>query len=135
MRSSEPRSSRSILDSTTTSSSTVRRAEVSAAFTAEPYDGMDFLPYFGDVIVELPDLQYLVTVDEEELWYDDRIFRFENLVSSGEGRRFRSRCRLATPPTWRCCTGVVHVGHDEQAQRSSMHAMTFDSSEPEASRS
>ena len=25
---------------------------------------------------------------EQELWYDDRIFRFEDLVSSGEGRRF-----------------------------------------------
>ena len=66
----------------------LRHAEVSAAFTAEQYDGIDFLQYFEDVIVELPDLQYLVTVGEEELWYDDRIFRFEDLVSSGEGRRF-----------------------------------------------
>jgi fatty-acyl-CoA synthase len=65
----------------------LRHAEVSAAFTAEQYDGIDFLQYFEDVIVELPDLQYLVTVGEEELWYDDRIFRFEDLVSSGEGRR------------------------------------------------
>ena len=66
----------------------LRHAEVSAAFTAEQYDGIDFLQYFEDVIVELPDLQYLVTVGEEELWSDDRIFRFEDLVSSGEGRRF-----------------------------------------------
>ena len=65
----------------------LRHAEVSAAFTAEQYDGIDFLQYFEDVIVELPDLQYLVTVGEEELWYDDRIFRLEDLVSSGEGRR------------------------------------------------
>jgi fatty-acyl-CoA synthase len=66
----------------------LRHAEVSAAFTAEQYDGIDFLQYFEDVIAELPDLQYLVTVGEEELWYDDRIFRFDDLVSSGEGRRF-----------------------------------------------
>jgi len=26
-------------------------------------------------------------VGDEELWYDDRIFRFEDLVSSGEGRQ------------------------------------------------
>ena len=65
----------------------LRHAEVSAAFTAEQYDGIDFLQYFEDVIAELPDLQYLVTVGDEELWYDDRIFRFEDLVSSGEGRR------------------------------------------------
>ena len=66
----------------------LRHAEVSAAFTAEQYDGIDFLQYFEDVIAELPDLQYLVTVGEEELWYDDRIFRFDDLVSSGEGRWF-----------------------------------------------
>jgi len=42
---------------------------------------------FEDVWPELPDLQYLVTVGDEELWYDDRIFRFEDLVSSGEGRQ------------------------------------------------
>ena len=64
----------------------LRHAEVSAAFTAEQYDGIDFLQYFEDVIVELPDLRYLVTVGEEELWYDERIFTFEDLVSSGEGR-------------------------------------------------
>jgi fatty-acyl-CoA synthase len=66
----------------------LRHAEVSAAFTAEQYDGIDFLQYFEDVIAELPDLRYLVTVGEEELWYDERIFRFEDLVSSGEGRRY-----------------------------------------------
>jgi fatty-acyl-CoA synthase len=66
----------------------LRHAEVSAAVTAELYDGIDFLQYFEDVIPELPDLQYLVTVGDEELWYDDRIFRFEDLVSSGEGRSY-----------------------------------------------
>jgi fatty-acyl-CoA synthase len=65
-----------------------RHAEVSAACAAEQYDGIDFLQYFEDVITELPDRQYLVTVGEEELWYDDRIFRLEDLVSSGEGRRY-----------------------------------------------
>src|SRR5689334_9732610 len=65
----------------------LRHAEASAAFTAEQYDGIDFLQYFEDVTAELPDLQYLVTVGDEDLWYDDRIFRFEDLVSSGEGRR------------------------------------------------
>jgi fatty-acyl-CoA synthase len=68
----------------------LRHAEVSAAITVEQYDGIDFLQYFEDVIAELPDLQYLVTVGDEELWYDDRIFRFEDLVSSGEGRPYRA---------------------------------------------
>ena len=64
----------------------LRHAEVSAAVTTEQYDGIDYLQLFEDVIAELPDLQYLVTVGKEELWYDDRIFQFEDLVSSGEGR-------------------------------------------------
>lgn len=66
----------------------LRHAEASAAFTVEQYDGIDFLQYFEEVWAELPDLRYLVTVGKEEMWYDDRIFRFEDLVSSGEGRRF-----------------------------------------------
>ena len=66
----------------------LRHAEVSAAFAAEQYDGIDFSYCVEDVVAELPDLRYLVTVGEEELWYDDRIFRFEDLVSSGEGRPY-----------------------------------------------
>ena len=64
----------------------LRHAEVSAACAAERYDGIDFLYCVEDVVAELPDLRYQVTVGEEELWYDDRFFRFEDLVASGEGR-------------------------------------------------
>src|SRR5687768_12807113 len=66
----------------------LRHAEVSAAFTVERFAGIDYLSTFEDLIAELPDLQYVITVGEEELWYDDRIFQFEDLVSSGEGRPF-----------------------------------------------
>jgi fatty-acyl-CoA synthase len=64
----------------------LRHAEASVAFTVERYDGVDYLQMFEDIIAELPDLQYLITVGVEELWYDDRIFQFEDLLSSGEGR-------------------------------------------------
>ena len=64
----------------------LRHAEVALAVTVERHAGIDFLEVFEDLIAELPDLQYLVTVGREELWYDDRIFQFEDLVSSGEGR-------------------------------------------------
>ncbi|HEX2779182.1 MAG TPA: AMP-binding protein, partial [Gemmatimonadaceae bacterium] len=64
----------------------LRHAEVSVAVTAERFRDTDYLQLFEDLIAELPDLQYVVTVGEEELWYDDRIFQFEDLVSSGEGR-------------------------------------------------
>ena len=64
----------------------LRHAEVSVAITAERFRDTDYLQIFEDLIAELPDLQYVVTVGQEELWYDDRIFQFEDLVSSGEGR-------------------------------------------------
>ncbi|HJR62933.1 MAG TPA: class I adenylate-forming enzyme family protein [Gemmatimonadaceae bacterium] len=68
----------------------LRHAEASVAFTVERHDGVDYLQLFEDIIAELPDLQYLITVGEEELWYDDRIFQFEDLLSSGEGRELPS---------------------------------------------
>ena len=64
----------------------LRHAEVSVVVAAERHGGIDYLQIFEDIIPELPDLLYLVTVGEEELWYDDRIFQFEDLTSSGDGR-------------------------------------------------
>ena len=66
----------------------LRHAEVSAVVTAERHGDLDYLEVFEDLIAELPDLQYLVTVGKEELWYDDRMFQFEDLLSKGEGRAF-----------------------------------------------
>src|SRR5574340_992527 len=66
----------------------LRHAEVSVVFSADRHGGVDYLQMFEDIIAELPDLQYLVTVGEEELWYDDRIFRFEDLLSKGDGREY-----------------------------------------------
>jgi fatty-acyl-CoA synthase len=64
----------------------LRHAEVSCVVTAERHNGVDYLQLFEQLLTELPDLQYLVTVGDEELWYDDRIFQFEDLLSKGAGR-------------------------------------------------
>jgi fatty-acyl-CoA synthase len=64
----------------------LRHAEVSCAVTVERWEDQDYLETFEDLLAELPDLQYLVTVGKEDLWYDDRIFQFEDLVSGGDGR-------------------------------------------------
>ncbi|MGH7539808.1 MAG: class I adenylate-forming enzyme family protein, partial [Gemmatimonadota bacterium] len=66
----------------------LRNSEATVAVTAERLDGVDYLQLYESLLIELPDLQYLVTVGEEDLWYDDRIFQFEDLVSSGRGREF-----------------------------------------------
>jgi fatty-acyl-CoA synthase len=69
---------------------TLRHSEAVAAITAETLGDVDFLQLFEDLLVQLPDLQYLITVGEEDLWYDDRIFQFEDLLSAGGGRDYET---------------------------------------------
>ena len=67
---------------------TLRHSEAVAAITAETFEDLDFLHLFEDLLVQLPALQYLITVGEEDLWYDDRVFQFEDLLSAGGGRDY-----------------------------------------------
>jgi fatty-acyl-CoA synthase len=66
----------------------LRHSESVAVVTAENWEGTDYLARFEQYLGVLPDLQYVVSVGEEDLWYDDRIHQFEDLVSSGEGRAY-----------------------------------------------
>ncbi|MDR0786726.1 MAG: AMP-binding protein [Gemmatimonadota bacterium] len=64
----------------------LRHSEAVVCVTAEAWEGVDYLSRFEGFLHVLPDLQYILAVGEEDLWYDDRIYQFEDLVSSGEGR-------------------------------------------------
>jgi fatty-acyl-CoA synthase len=64
----------------------LRHSEATVVVSAEDFGGVDYLQLFEGFLTSLPDLQYVVTVGEEDLWYDDRIYQFEDLLSSGEGR-------------------------------------------------
>jgi fatty-acyl-CoA synthase len=64
----------------------LRHSEAAVVISAENFGGTDYLQLFEGFLTSLPDLQYLVTVGEADLWYDDRIYQFEDLVSSGAGR-------------------------------------------------
>jgi fatty-acyl-CoA synthase len=66
----------------------LRHSEAVAAVTVETYDEVEFLELFEELMPQLPELQYLVTVGDEELWYDDRIFQWEDLISAGQGRDY-----------------------------------------------
>ncbi len=70
---------------------TLRHSEAVAAITAESLGDLDFLQLFEDLLIQLPDLQYLITVGDEDLWYDDRIFQFEDLLSAGGGRDYAAQ--------------------------------------------
>jgi fatty-acyl-CoA synthase len=67
----------------------LRHSEAAVVVTAETWQGVDYLARFEGYFSVLPDLQYVVSVGEEDLWYDDRVYQFEDLVSSGEGREFK----------------------------------------------
>jgi fatty-acyl-CoA synthase len=64
----------------------LRHSETSVVVCAENFNDTDYLQLFEGFLTTLPDLRYLVTVGEEDLWHDDRIYQFEDLLSSGEGR-------------------------------------------------
>ncbi len=61
----------------------LRHAEASLAVAVESLGEMDYLEVFDELITELPDLQYLVLAGQEDFWYDDRVFRFSNLLRRG----------------------------------------------------
>jgi fatty-acyl-CoA synthase len=73
----------------------LRHSEAVAAVTIERLAGVDYLQRFEELMASLPELQYLVTVGEEDLWYDDRIFQFEDLVSAGRGRPLPAEAPVA----------------------------------------
>ncbi|MEJ2217496.1 MAG: AMP-binding protein [Gemmatimonadota bacterium] len=67
----------------------LRHSEAAVVVSAEDYNGTDYLELFEGFLTSLPDLQYLLTVGEADLWYDDRIYQFEDVLSSGEGRELK----------------------------------------------
>ncbi|MGD2135746.1 MAG: class I adenylate-forming enzyme family protein, partial [Gemmatimonadales bacterium] len=61
----------------------LRNTEARVAVAAETLGDVEYLELFEDMIGELPELQYLVTVGHEDFWYDDRVFEFRDLVTRG----------------------------------------------------
>ena len=65
----------------------LRHAEASLAVAVESLGGLDYVEVFDELIVELPDLQYLILVSQQDFWYDDRVFQFDELVKRGKRRQ------------------------------------------------
>ncbi len=63
----------------------LRHAETSLTIASQASGELEDLETLEELITDLPDLRYLVTVGPDEMWYDDRMFQFADLV--GRGRR------------------------------------------------
>jgi fatty-acyl-CoA synthase len=63
----------------------LRHAEASTVITVQTLNGVDYLALFEELLSELPNLQYLVTVGDDVPWGDDRILGFAALLAKGAG--------------------------------------------------
>ena len=61
----------------------LRHAEAGVLVVAESTGDVDLLEMFEELVADLPDLRYLITVGDEDRWYSDRVFRFRDLVTGG----------------------------------------------------
>ena len=68
----------------------LRHSEAGCAVIAERVGKVEYLEVFEQLLSSLPELKYLVTVGDEELWYDDRIYQYEDVLSAGAGRDYEA---------------------------------------------
>jgi fatty-acyl-CoA synthase len=61
----------------------LRHADTSLVVAVPEWEGHDFLEWFDELIADVPEILYLVAVGGEDLWYDDRIFPYRDLVAKG----------------------------------------------------
>ena len=61
----------------------LRHAEVKGAITPDAYGGTDYLELFEELLSELPEVRFVVTVGREERWLGDRMYRYDALLDKG----------------------------------------------------
>jgi fatty-acyl-CoA synthase len=66
----------------------LRHAEVAVNLAAQSPGEVEYLETFEELIADLPDLRHLIMVGPYEMWYDDRIHQFNDLLARGRRRDF-----------------------------------------------
>ncbi len=61
----------------------LRHAGVRAVVIPERYAGCDFLEVYDDLLPDLPDLSFVVPVGGGDLWIDNRVFTYDDLLTKG----------------------------------------------------
>jgi len=65
----------------------LRHAGVRAILIPEQFRGTDFLELFDELLPDLPDLSYVVPVGSGDLWIDNRVFAYSELLTKGRHGR------------------------------------------------
>jgi len=76
----------------------LRHAEVRIAVVAQTGEETEHLELFEELFADLPDLRTLVTVGPDEMWYDDRLYQFDDLLGRGRRRDAPRHTGDATDP-------------------------------------
>jgi fatty-acyl-CoA synthase len=61
----------------------LRHAEAVAAVTVTTHDGRDFLEWFSELVAEVPEIRTVVAVGAEDLWFEDRVVPYADLLGRG----------------------------------------------------
>jgi fatty-acyl-CoA synthase len=61
----------------------LRHAGVRAVLIPDQFRGTDFLELFDELLPDLPDLSYVVPVGSSDLWLDNRVFAYSELLVKG----------------------------------------------------
>jgi fatty-acyl-CoA synthase len=64
----------------------LRHAEVRVNLAAQATGEIDYLDPFEELLADLPDLRHLIMVGPYEMWYDDRIRQWGEMLTRGRGR-------------------------------------------------
>jgi fatty-acyl-CoA synthase len=67
----------------------LRHAEAGVTLASGTAGESDHLELFEELMGELPDLRYLITIGEDDVWPGDQVLAFSELVSRGKRRSFQ----------------------------------------------
>ncbi|MEE2904855.1 MAG: class I adenylate-forming enzyme family protein [Gemmatimonadota bacterium] len=83
----------------------LRHSGAMCAVTIEQIDGLHYLELFEEFTQQLPELRHLIAVGQGDFWFDEGVFQFQELMSSGVGRDYP----VATVDPDNACFALVYT--------------------------
>jgi len=61
----------------------LRHAGVSVVVAVTAWEGRDYLEWFEDLVAEMPELRRVVAVGSDDVWFEERVVSYADLVAGG----------------------------------------------------